>query len=77
MLILSENTGAYGELKDHALVVNPFDIQQQADAIHKALLMPEAERHKRIEGLRAQVRSHDIKRWITDQLEDLAEISQP
>ncbi len=77
VLILSENTGAYGELKDHALVVNPFDIQQQADAIHKALLMPEAERHKRIEGLRAQVRSHDIKRWITDQLEDLAEISQP
>ena len=53
VLILSENAGAYGELKDYALVVNPFDIQEQADAIYAALEMPADERHTRIEGIRS------------------------
>jgi trehalose-6-phosphate synthase len=34
--------------------------------------MHATERHDRIEGLRAQVREHDISRWIGTQLEDLA-----
>ena len=34
--------------------------------------MPAEERHTRIEGIRAQVREHDIKRWIDTQLDDLA-----
>ncbi len=75
VLILSENAGAYGELKDHALVVNPFDIQEQADAIYAALEMPAEERHARIEGIRAQVREHDIKRWIDTQLADLENLA--
>ena len=75
VLILSENAGAYGELKDYALVVNPFDIQEQADAIYAALEMPAEERHTRIEGIRAQVREHDIKRWIDTQLADLKNLA--
>ena len=35
--LLSENTGAHEELADFALSVNPFDVQDQADAIHRAL----------------------------------------
>ncbi|MBO0769404.1 MAG: trehalose-6-phosphate synthase, partial [Solirubrobacterales bacterium] len=35
--ILSENTGAHEELRDHALSVNPFDIQELDDSIHAAL----------------------------------------
>jgi trehalose 6-phosphate synthase len=71
VLILSENAGAWGELKEFAVVVNPFDIQEQADAIYTALEMPADERHERIEGIRAQVREHDIRRWIDTQLADL------
>src|SRR5881396_458331 len=37
LIILSENTGAHEELGDYALTVNPFDVQEQADAIHTAL----------------------------------------
>ena len=37
MIILSENTGAHEELGECALSVNPFDVQEQADAIHHAL----------------------------------------
>jgi trehalose 6-phosphate synthase len=72
VLILSENAGATEELSEWALTVNPFDIQQQADAIYQALTMHATERRQRIEGLRAQVREHDITRWIDAQLADLA-----
>jgi trehalose 6-phosphate synthase len=70
-LILSENTGAYDELEQHALSVNPFDIQEQADAIFEALTMDGAERRRRIEGIRRHVREYDISRWISAQLADL------
>jgi trehalose 6-phosphate synthase len=72
VLILSENAGAHPELGPHALTVNPFDIQEQADAIHAALVMPAAERRRRIEGLRAQVREHDITHWVESLMEDTA-----
>jgi trehalose 6-phosphate synthase len=72
VLILSENAGADPELGEFALTVNPFDIQEQADAIHTALVMPVAERHLRIEGLRAQVREHDIAHWVGALMDDLA-----
>ena len=39
VVMLSENTGAHEELGDCTLTVNPFDIQEQADTIHRALTM--------------------------------------
>ena len=39
VLMLSENTGSHQELWDCVLSVNPFDIQEQADAIYRALTM--------------------------------------
>ena len=44
VLMLSENTGSHEELADCVLSVNPFDIQEQADAIHRALTMEPEER---------------------------------
>ena len=35
VLMLSENTGAHEELGECALSVNPFDIEEQAEAIHR------------------------------------------
>ena len=72
VLILSENAGAHPELGEYALTVNPFDLQEQADAIHTALVMPADERRRRIEGLRAQVRENDIARWVDSLMDDLA-----
>jgi trehalose 6-phosphate synthase len=72
VLILSENAGSHEELAPWAISVNPFDIQQQADAIYQALTMHQSERRDRIEGLRGHVREHDIARWIDAQLGDLA-----
>jgi trehalose 6-phosphate synthase len=71
VLILSENAGAHDELGDLALSVNPFDIQDQADAIAAALAMPADERARRAEGLAERVRRHDVREWVERQLDDL------
>jgi trehalose 6-phosphate synthase len=54
VLILSRFAGAAEELTD-ALIVNPFDADEMADAIHEALSMPLAERLRRYKGLRERV----------------------
>jgi trehalose 6-phosphate synthase len=69
--ILSENTGAHEELGEFALSVNPFDIQELADSIHRALTMPTAERSSRLAGLKAIVTARDPGDWIDDQLADI------
>lgn len=62
MLILSHFTGAARELTD-ALLVNPFAIEEMADAIRTALEMPEAERRKRMRRMRDAVANNNIYRW--------------
>jgi trehalose 6-phosphate synthase len=69
--ILSENTGAHEELGEHALSVNPFDIQALADSIHAALTMEPAERARRLRGLKKIVTARDPGDWIDEQLDDI------
>jgi trehalose 6-phosphate synthase len=69
--ILSENTGAHEELGEFALSVNPFDIQETADSIHAALTMRDAERRRRMDGLKHIVTLRDPGDWIDDQLADI------
>lgn len=70
--ILSENTGAHEELGEFAISVNPFDIQEQADAIHRALSMSMGERSTRAEGLKNKVMERNPGDWINDQLADIS-----
>ena len=69
--LLSENTGAHAELGEFALSVNPFDVQEQADAIHRALTMSEGEREWRAQGLKQLVTARDPGDWVDDQLGDI------
>lgn len=71
VVMLSENTGSHQELKEHVLTVNPFDIQDQADAIYHALTMSPEERHRRADGLRKVINSRTPGDWIDDQLADI------
>jgi trehalose 6-phosphate synthase len=72
VLILSEHTGAYAELGALAVGVNPFDVEEQAEAIHTALTMSAGERRTRFVGLRDVVQHNSVERWITAQLDDVA-----
>jgi trehalose 6-phosphate synthase len=69
-VVLSENAGAIEELRDWVIAVNPFDLVGQAEAIHHALELPAEERRRRLEGLRAHVREHDVAAWAEAQLAD-------
>jgi alpha,alpha-trehalose-phosphate synthase [UDP-forming] len=62
VLILSRFTGAARELTS-AVLVNPFAVDEVADAIHQALMMPPDERHKRMQRMRAAVAENNIYRW--------------
>ena len=73
VLVLSTFAGAAHELTD-ALLVNPYDIQQLAIAIHRALEMPAAEQTARLQRMRKVVRGHNIYRWAAHLLSDLTEI---
>ena len=69
--LLSENTGAHEELGEFSLSVNPFDIQEQADAMYRALTMSQEERSWRAEGLKRIIEKRDPGDWIDDQLADI------
>jgi trehalose 6-phosphate synthase len=71
VVMLSENTGSHEELGDVTLTVNPFDIQDQADTIHRALTMGAEERRTRANRLREIVRERDPGVWIEEQLADI------
>jgi alpha,alpha-trehalose-phosphate synthase [UDP-forming] len=73
VLILSRFAGASRELHD-ALIVNPYDTELIADAIHTALEMPAAEIERRMQALRRTVREHNIYRWAANLISELAEI---
>ncbi|MEA2156105.1 MAG: trehalose 6-phosphate synthase [Solirubrobacteraceae bacterium] len=71
--ILSENTGAHEELGEFSLSVNPFDIKETADMIHRALTMSPDERKRRSAGLKAAVTARDPGDWVDEQLTDIRE----
>jgi trehalose 6-phosphate synthase len=77
VLVLSENAGAHDELGDYALTINPFDVAGQARAIHAALELDADERHRRIEGIRARVREHDLSAWLERELRALEGAASP
>jgi len=76
VLMLSENTGSHEELADCALSVNPFDIQEQADAIYRALTMDPEERRVRAQHLKEIIYSRNPGDWVDDQLADIAELRE-
>jgi len=69
--LLSENTGAHEELGEFSLSVNPFDVQELADAIHAALTMVPEERARRARGLKEIITQRDPGDWIDDQIADI------
>jgi len=76
VLALSENTGAFEELGEHAVTLYPFDIQQQADALYEALTMPADERATKAKAAADVVRRNDVAAWLGAQLADLASLQE-
>lgn len=73
VLLLSEFAGAAEEL-DGAILVNPYDIEEFADSIKRALELPVEEKKCRMKTLRRQVKDKDICKWISDVLRDVVSL---
>ncbi len=73
VLVLSQFTGAARELHE-ALIINPYHIEQGAQALHRALSMPEAEQRERMRSMRSLVRDFNVYRWAGLMLLDAARL---
>ena len=73
VLILSRFAGASHELAD-ALIVNPYDTEELARAIHRALEMAPEERRIRMQRMRATIRERNIYRWAGSLIGELCAI---
>ncbi len=73
VLVLSIFTGAARELRD-ALQVNPYDIDQTAEAIRVALEMDPDEKQARMQQMRRAVREHNIYWWAGTLVAELCEL---
>ena len=70
-LVLSREAGAYEELAEEALTVNPYDVIATAEALHAALCLPAAERAERSKRLAAAATALPPAQWFLEQLEAL------
>jgi trehalose 6-phosphate synthase/phosphatase len=64
VLILSEFAGAAIQMRGYALLVNPYDIEGVADAVHQAYGMNIDERRWRMQRLRKSVARRDVFWWV-------------
>jgi len=72
-LVLSQFTGAARELAE-ALIVNPYNIQECAGALHLALTMPPDEQRDRMRSMRSLVQEFNVYRWAGRMLLDAARV---
>ncbi|MGZ5285958.1 MAG: bifunctional alpha,alpha-trehalose-phosphate synthase (UDP-forming)/trehalose-phosphatase [Flavisolibacter sp.] len=70
VLILSELTGAASELNE-AVLVNPTDIEEVADAIYMAWTMPLVEQRSRLSYMQRRLAEYNVYKWVNDFLDQL------
>ena len=73
VLVLSQFTGAARELRD-ALLVNPYDIDETAEALRRALEMEPEEKEQRMHRMRRTVKENNVYRWAANLVAELCEL---
>jgi trehalose 6-phosphate synthase/phosphatase len=75
VLILSEMAGAAAELNE-ALIINPADNIEMAEAIYSALEMTPADKHTRLERMQKRISSYNVFTWANDFFNQTFEIRE-
>lgn len=73
VLILSQFTGAAGELQD-ALIINPYSTEEMADAIFTALIMDNNEKAQRMHRMREMIKERNVYRWAANMVTALSRL---
>jgi trehalose 6-phosphate synthase len=74
VLILSQFAGASQELHG-ALIVNPYDIEQTAEAIRVSLEMPLEVQNQKMKQMRRMIMQHNVYSWGASILRTMASIT--
>ena len=77
VLIVSEFAGAASELRHGAILVNPNDFSDVAQALHTAATMPPEEKRSRMQLLRQIVKDHNVQRWTRSFLQAASTLPNP
>ena len=75
VLVLSRFTGAARELTG-AMLINPYGVDEFADALHAALTMSAGEQRRRMRLMREQVARNNIYRWAGELLDEAARLTE-
>ncbi len=75
VLVLSEMAGAAKEMSE-ALLINPFNFEQIADTLRRAIEMPMNEQQKRMKALKKRVSRYSVDKWATEFMQALKETQQ-
>lgn len=73
VLILSEMAGAYKEMHE-ALIINPNNKNEIADAIKQAIEMPDEEQKEMNSIMRDRIKRYNVKRWASDFIQSLRDM---
>lgn len=76
VIVLSENAGAYEEMRDGVLGVNPFDIEETMSQMYAALTMTPLERAMRAQRVKEIVVRNDSVKWLSHQVRDLLNVKR-
>ena len=71
--VLSRDAGAFEELAEWVVGIDPLDVEGQAAALKRAIELPPEERRSWLEAIRSHVRTHDLEAWAARELELLDE----
>jgi len=71
VLVLSREAGAFEELAEWVVPVDPLDVEGQAAALERAIGLPADLRRAWLEGIQRQVRMHDVDAWADRELREL------
>lgn len=75
VLVLSDRTGAWDDLSEGAIGIDPFDVEATAEALYRALTMQPIEKYHRARLMRKTVHAKDLKAWFQRLLADMEEHS--
>jgi trehalose 6-phosphate synthase len=71
VLMLSREAGAFEELGEWVVPVDPLDVEEQAAALERAIALPADVRRTWLDGIRRLVRTHDVDAWAGRELAEL------
>ena len=71
VLVLSRTAGAFQQLAKVSIPTSPTDVDETAQALYTALMLPPTERRAKALLARRLVEQHDLNAWLTSQIDDI------